>query len=309
MNRTFGRLATILTATVVTATLMAMPAQAATAKPKPRADKVTIVAGKTAKVAVIKNDSVAKKAKAKVKVIGKVPKGITAKVSKQTVKVQVGPYVRAGQYSIVYRVTDFKKRKANAKVVITVKPQVGSLKYWIDTLPVKAEKRDGYDRDTWKHWVKGYGNNCDTRRMVLIAEAYRAPQVDKNCSFTGGVWISKYDNAAFDDPSKLDIDHMVPLAEAHDSGGWAWTPERKQAYANDLGYEHHLLAVTASHNRAKGDKEPTHWMPPTEPCWYIAAWVSVKYRWSLSIDPAEKAFLTSQAPICGLTKYTMPRKA
>ncbi|MFS0885092.1 DUF1524 domain-containing protein [Aeromicrobium sp. 179-A 4D2 NHS] len=319
MNR-IGRLAVVVLSTLTIVTLLGVPAQAATPKPKAKADKVTIVAGSSKKVAVVKNDKVAAKSKAKVRLVGKRPSGVSARVSKQTVVVKVSANAKPGRKAFVYQVIDSKKRKAKAKVYVTVKakpvvkkpaPTAGTLTYWINTLPVTAENRTGYDRDQWKHWIDADKNGCDTRREVLIVEAVVKPTVGAKCALSGGKWISHYDGAETTNPSTFDIDHMVPLAEAHDSGGHAWNADRKQAYANDLGYDASLVAVSASSNRSKGDKDPAEWLPPLSVCRYVTEWVSVKYRWGLTIDTTEKAALVRQAAPCpqNTKSISMPRKA
>ena len=58
------------------------------------------------------------------------------------------------------------------------------------------------------------------------------------------------------------MDHHVPLARAHISGGDCWPRERKRAYANDLGYDGALNATAAGVNRGKGEKAPVEWQPP-----------------------------------------------
>ena len=65
---------------------------------------------------------------------------------------------------------------------------------------------------------------------------------------------------------------MVPLNEAWQSGAWKWTAAKRQAYANDLGYKASLIAVSASSNRSKGDREPQAWMPtrPGYQCAYAS---------------------------------------
>jgi hypothetical protein len=60
---------------------------------------------------------------------------------------------------------------------------------------------------------------------------------------------------------------VVPLGNAHVSGGWAWPKERREAYANDLEHPEHLLAVKDSLNQTKGDKSPDKWKPPRQEFW------------------------------------------
>jgi hypothetical protein len=92
------------------------------------------------------------------------------------------------------------------------------------------------------------------------------------------------------EPRELDVDHFVPLAEAHRSGGRAWDRERRAAFANDLRDPRSLIAVTASANRSKGDKGPEEWLPPDASyrCRYAADWVAVKAEWELSMDERER---------------------
>jgi hypothetical protein len=55
-----------------------------------------------------------------------------------------------------------------------------------------------------------------------------------SAALTDGRWYSEYDGAVVPAASALDIDHIVPLTESWDSGASAWTPARREAYANDL---------------------------------------------------------------------------
>ncbi|MFE9694462.1 HNH endonuclease family protein [Micromonospora sp. NPDC005806] len=109
--------------------------------------------------------------------------------------------------------------------------------------------------------------------------------------------------------SDLDIDHMVPLAEAWDSGARNWTTSRRQSYANDLGDSRPLVAVTDNVNQAKGDQDPATWMPPysSARCRYINEWVATKIRWRLTVDTAEKNALTSWANSCSNVTITVVR--
>lgn len=82
---------------------------------------------------------------------------------------------------------------------------------------------------------------------------------------------------------------MVPLKNAHESGAWTWSAKRKEEYANYLNYEKHLLAVSASENRKKGDKGPDRYMPPLQAyqCEYVKIWTKIKEDWELEMTEAE----------------------
>lgn len=171
----------------------------------------------------------------------------------------------------------------------------------VDLLPSGAESRDGYQRTNFKHWTDADKDSCNTRAAVLIAESRIEPTIETGCKVTAGEWYSYYDGATLTTPGGLDIDHMVPLAEAWDSGASTWTPERREAYANDLGADRSLVAVTARSNRSKADQDPADWMPPLldARCTYTADWVATKLRWQLAVDDRERAALSEIAAGCG----------
>lgn len=172
----------------------------------------------------------------------------------------------------------------------------------VTRLPLGTESRDGYDRDLFRHWNTGddSADGCNTRAEVLLDEAVEPPTVGAGCRLTGGLWWSYYDAAWVTSASNLDIDHMVPLAEAWDSGASAWTAQRREAYANDQGASQSLVAVTARSNRSKADQDPAEWLPPTTDvhCRYTAEWVATKLRWTLTADASELAVLHNLAAAC-----------
>ena len=150
--------------------------------------------------------------------------------------------------------------------------------------------RTGYSRELFPHWIDADHDGCDTREEVLIAESRSQAQVDPyGCQVVAGDWYSLYDGLTFTDPAELDIDHMVPLAEAWDSGASAWTTARRQAYANDLDHPQALRAVSAASNRSKGDLDPAQWKPTNGAAWceYANDWVTVKKAWDLTADQGE----------------------
>ena len=79
------------------------------------------------------------------------------------------------------------------------------------------------------------------------------------------------------------------IANAHGSGAWQWTRERKRAYFNDLEHGEHLIAVTSSAHRSKGARGPEAWRPANESYWcqYATDWISIKIRWDLTATPVE----------------------
>ncbi|WAL93965.1 HNH endonuclease family protein [Streptomyces sp. Je 1-369] len=170
----------------------------------------------------------------------------------------------------------------------------------LKALHVKEEDRTGYQRTSFKHWVDADKDGCSTRNEVLLDEAVTAPERGAKCKLSGGRWYSAYDDQYVEGPSKIDIDHRVPLAEAWDSGAKGWTAAERQAYANDLGDERALIAVTAKSNRSKADKDPATWMPPADGnrCEYVSQWIAIKTRWKLAIDPSEEAALAENATRC-----------
>ena len=113
-------------------------------------------------------------------------------------------------------------------------------------------------------------------------------------------WYSYYDDTHVDGPRGLDIDHMVPLAEAWDSGAFDWSTQRRETYANDVDDPVALVAVTARSNRGKADHDPATWLPPHTPavCRYITEWVTVKTRWGLTVDTNEHDALITTAAQC-----------
>lgn len=168
---------------------------------------------------------------------------------------------------------------------------------YLASLTVATEDRTGYNRDLFPHWITQSGA-CNTREVVLKRDGTNVVQ-DSACAATSGSWYSVYDGATWTAASDLDIDHLVPLAEAWDSGADSWTTSRRQSFANDLTRPQ-LIAVTDNVNQAKGDQDPATWMPSRTAyrCTYVRAWVQVKYYYDLSVDSAEKSALTNYLASC-----------
>ena len=172
------------------------------------------------------------------------------------------------------------------------------------TISVAAAAWDipDYDRADWSHWRDADRDCQDARQEALIAESLSAVVYEsaEECRVETGEWLGAYTGERFSDPADLDIDHMVPLANAHRSGGWEWTKERKREYANDLSYANHLIAVQASANRQKGSKGPEEWKPPRREYWcqYAVDWTTVKAEWGLTATPSEAEALREMLGTC-----------
>lgn len=159
----------------------------------------------------------------------------------------------------------------------------------LGTLRVVLEHRGGYERGLFPGWIDADRDGCNTRAEVLRRDS-RTPVRTRvgGCTVVSGNWVSLYDGLVIDDPSLLEIDHVVSLKEAWDSGAWAWTNDKRAAYANDLSDPRTLRAVSVAANRAKGEKDPSNWLPvPEDQCRYLRDWVAIKIRWGLSADPSE----------------------
>ena len=180
-------------------------------------------------------------------------------------------------------------------------PSEGGLVLQVSVAPVPADLPE-YDRSEWRHWTDEDGDCQNARQEVLIAESAVAVEFasDDRCRVSSGRWQGPYTGEVVTDPGDLDIDHMVPLANAHRSGGWAWGRERKREYANSMGYENHLIAAISSANRAKGSKGPERWRPPLKSYWcaYAVDWITVKNNWELTVTESEYTALREMLATC-----------
>ena len=174
----------------------------------------------------------------------------------------------------------------------------------IGSLTVATEVRTGYLRSKFKHWVDADGDGCSTRLEVLDIES----ETSVTCSnLAGGRWFSYYDRVSWTDSGRVDIDHMVPLAEAWDSGARNWTAAQREAYANDLGDYRTLVGVTDTVNQSKGDQDIAEWLPTYDRCRYLREYVAVKIRWRLTINSGEKTAMQNLAAGCSNLTITVTR--
>lgn len=172
----------------------------------------------------------------------------------------------------------------------TCDPKLGKL----DSIEERVDQISGsdiclaYNRKEYRHWIDA-DRDCEKTRVEVLKEESKTDAQMNGCKVISGLWEDPYTGNSYTDPSVLDIDHLVPLKEAHESGAYQWDKEMKKQYANDLEYEHSLLAVYRSVNRSKGAKDPAEWLPPNQNFHqeYAKRWINIKLRWNLSIDQKE----------------------
>jgi hypothetical protein len=182
-------------------------------------------------------------------------------------------------------------------------PPPGPLTDQLAALQIAPEDTGAhYNRDDWlPQWSRS--GECSTRETVLQQQG-QGVVVNGKCAPTAGQWFSAYDGVTVTDPSELDIDHIVPLAEVARSGPVVdgrrqrpgnWPEEQRRAYANDI---EGLVAVTSTSNRSKSDDDPARWLPDQDRCGYVASWLRVKLKYNLSVDQAEHDAIAGVLTTC-----------
>ena len=177
-------------------------------------------------------------------------------------------------------------------------PSESTARSWLSALQVRPlGSSTGYSRDLFPHWWTVSGS-CNTREVVLQRDGSNVV-VDSSCQPASGSWYSPYDGATWRAAADVDIDHIVPLANAWRSGARSWTTAKREAFANDRNHPQ-LIAVTDDVNQAKGDQSPDQWKPPRTAYWctYAKMWVAAKDEWALTITSAERSALFGMLDRC-----------
>ena len=159
-----------------------------------------------------------------------------------------------------------------------------------------------YDRDDWNHWIDENGDCQNTRHEVLIEESFETVTYtsDTYCSVSTGKWYGNYTGKYYYNASELDIDHFIPLKNAHQSGGYNWSSAKKEEFSNYRLDPDNLIAVNLSANRSKGAKGPDEWKPSNTDYWceYAYDWIRIKNYWNLTATQAEWDALVSMINTC-----------
>ncbi|WP_235736729.1 HNH endonuclease family protein [Nocardioides alcanivorans] len=170
---------------------------------------------------------------------------------------------------------------------------------------VAPYRRDAFGRS----WTDVDGNGCNQRDDVLLRDALpgtATTQRQGRCDHDvlAGEWIDPYTGKQLvftdlKDPRQaqgVQIDHVVPLAEAWVSGAAEWDDRRRLEFANDLPG---LVASDGPTNASKSSHDPAAWRPrQPHQCDYARRWIAVKQRWDLGADASERRALTEMLNLC-----------
>jgi len=177
----------------------------------------------------------------------------------------------------------------------------------LETLPVKGRApKTGYSRDQFgQAWADVDRNGCDTRNDMLkrdlTAIVYKAGT--RNCVVFSGTLLDRYSGESIDfvrgnvTSMAVQIDHVVALSNAWQTGAFKLTVEQRTALAND---PLNLFAVKGSLNLQKSDGDAATWLPPMKSfrCAYVAQQIAVKAKYSLWVVPPEKTAMVAILAKC-----------
>lgn len=177
----------------------------------------------------------------------------------------------------------------------------------VEMLAVKGRApKTGYARDQFgTAWKDVDHNGCDTRNDILnrdlISIIYKVSSQD--CVVMSGVLIDPYSGETISflrgvtTSSDVQIDHVVALSNAWQTGAFKLTIEKRTALAND---PLNLLAVKGRLNSQKGAGDAATWLPPKKSyrCSYVARQVAVKFKYGLWLTAPEKAAILKLLQPC-----------
>lgn len=153
----------------------------------------------------------------------------------------------------------------------------------------KIAAESGYSREQFgRGWADTDGDCQNSRHEALINQSTGPVRfkTSRECRVTAGRWISPFTGTIIHDPSKIDIDHLVPLKWAWDHGAYRWSRSQREHFANDPA---NLLSVEASLNRQKGAKGPSEWLPPANKCQYMLRFTRVMKTYQLKLSASEES--------------------
>lgn len=177
----------------------------------------------------------------------------------------------------------------------------------LDALPVKGRApKTGYERDQFgPAWKDTDRNGCDTRNDILRRDLknMQAKPGTNSCVILSGTLNDPYTGTVIGfrrgkhTSSLVQIDHVVALSNAWQTGAQQLSQPQREALANDPD---NLLAVDGTANMAKSDGDAATWLPPNRGFWcaYVSRQVRVKSKYRLWVTPAEKQAIARVLKSC-----------
>ena len=164
----------------------------------------------------------------------------------------------------------------------------------LGTIPIKGRApKTGYEREGQfgRAWIDVDRNGCDTRNDILLRDL-TAEVVEDNCRVLSGTLADPYTGQVIaflrgqDTSSEVQIDHVVALLNAWETGAQQLSYDTRVQFAND---PLNLLAVDGRTNSQKGAGDAATWLPPVTSyrCEYVTRQVQVKARYGLWVTQAE----------------------
>jgi uncharacterized protein DUF1524 len=165
----------------------------------------------------------------------------------------------------------------------------------LDRLVVKGRApKTGYARSRFgPAWYDADRNGCDTRNDVLHRDLQQTTlrAGTAGCVVLTGSLTDPYTGRRISfsksRASAVQIDHVVALSDAWQTGAQQWTDARRLAFAND---PRNLQATDGPTNEQKGDADAASWLPPNQAyrCIYVERPIGVKVAYGLWATPAER---------------------
>lgn len=177
----------------------------------------------------------------------------------------------------------------------------------LDMLQVKGRApKTGYDRAQFgPAWKDTDRNGCDTRNDILRRDLKNVESKPgtNNCVILSGTLNDPYTGVEIGfrrgkyTSSLVQIDHVVALSNAWQTGAQQLSQPQREALANDPD---NLLAVDGAANMAKSDGDAATWLPPNKGfrCAYVSRQVQVKSKYGLWVTPAEKQAIIRVLKTC-----------
>ena len=184
----------------------------------------------------------------------------------------------------------------NSQVITS--PAIDSLK----NLVIKGyESSSDYSRDKFGSGWRSVGG-CDTRNIILNRDLMNAI-VDDSCNVISGVLNDPYTGKIInfirgkDSSSDVQIDHVVALSDAWQTGASYFSFDRRVELAND---PLELLAVDGKANMEKSGSDAANWLPLNKAfrCQYIARQIAVKQKYSLWVTQSEQDAMSGVLQNC-----------